>query len=354
MPKFLHLLVAISAFSASLNAQGPIVLRDMSVLKNRSIAKFDADSVQLDDGKTLTWDQIHSTKSSDEKFNKWHSTLSLPLFRMKHRIDAGDFSGALEPANQLRQIFKNKQDTETFGLVAATQLAGRLQNAKRESALLALLEFLDSPLAKSDHSNSPFAKTLRRLNLKCDLQSGYCAHLLPIFFDAEAAKATLAALPTPKAKPKQFYFVYVAALAEAANDDKRKQSAIKSLTEQFPQSPWLALFRDSADFQGDLELPAHNKLRQQIPSLWAIRQYRVGVWQIANKSAEIQKQGAIHLLKIPALTDSRFQELSAASLHRVAIWYDKHNLANPSATLKSEILTRYPATQFGQKLSNKK
>ena len=354
MPKLLILLFVASGIPGLLAAQESVVLRDMSILKNQSVARFTEDFVELSDGRKLTWDQVYSAKLSDEKFQKWHSSLSLPLYRMKHRVAAGDFSGALKPANQLRKIFNKKRDTESFAVVSATRILGQIQASRREQAVLTLSELLDSPYATIEPEKSRFAKTFQRLRLQCDVKSGYCRQLTPIFFDQAAARSTLSQFPKPSETQREYYYVYLAALSDCAGDARRKNELTKKLEDEYPNSKWISLFRNEIKSQAQLDAVEHQSLRRSLPSLWAIRQYRVGLIQLADENLPVQQSGAVNLLKVPALLGTEFPELSAACLHQVATWYEKQKSSRQSLALKKEIATYFPATQFGRSPTNKK
>ena len=77
----------------------PIVLRDLSLIRGKTVSDFDDASITLSDGTRLTWDQILKARvpgNRQTEFDLKLQQLGLPLFRLKTRIGNGDWIGAAE------------------------------------------------------------------------------------------------------------------------------------------------------------------------------------------------------------------------------------------------------------------
>ncbi|MDG1873316.1 MAG: hypothetical protein P8J27_05365, partial [Mariniblastus sp.] len=78
-------------------AQSTIVLRNLELIKGKSIESFDRTAVQLTDGTELSWDEIlraNLGNDRQEEFDQHIIEIGLPIFRLKSRIKRGDWTGA--------------------------------------------------------------------------------------------------------------------------------------------------------------------------------------------------------------------------------------------------------------------
>jgi len=72
----------------SVLAQPPIVLRDLSLIRDKAISDFDRNAIALFDAGSKT------APSRQTEFNDYLKQMELPLFRLKTRIKQGDWAGA--------------------------------------------------------------------------------------------------------------------------------------------------------------------------------------------------------------------------------------------------------------------
>jgi hypothetical protein len=82
----------------------PIVLRDLTLIRGKTVTDFDETSIILSDGTRLTWDRVLKAQvqeSRQEAFDLKLKQLGLPLFRLKSRIGNGDWIGAGEIAGPI-------------------------------------------------------------------------------------------------------------------------------------------------------------------------------------------------------------------------------------------------------------
>ena len=348
MRRFLIVFVVFFALVEKTNSQPPIVLRDLSILKNRTIASFDMNGAVLDDGNKLSWDQIYEAKVDDPDFEKLHSAIATPLFQLKQRVAAGDIVGAMIPSRKLQAIFKAQPTSPTFGLASATLLAGSLQEAKREIAVFHWRQVIKSGILKLKQEDNPFAKTVARLDLQIDEKSGFCSQLLPLFFSRENAKASLNKLGPVEDGQLEAYYVFVAALAETAIDPEHRTKALALLEREYPQSHWYQVFSRAKWSATSTRPPFSSTPMQQ--HIWTVKQFKLADSLISQSSTSKQKRGAIKFIAIAAYRGNENPELAAASLHRVAQWYQSQKHDFHMQTIHREILDRFPATEFGIKL----
>src|SRR5262245_30496673 len=69
-----------------------IVLRNLKIVTDRTVASFDVDGVKLDDGSVLGWDEIERATIDGDKqdaFDKQLLELGGPLYRIRQRLSTG-------------------------------------------------------------------------------------------------------------------------------------------------------------------------------------------------------------------------------------------------------------------------
>ena len=79
------------------SAADQIVLRDLTILTDRRVEKFNEDDIRLDNGQRLGWDQIEKAQiaADQARFNQLLSELGTPLYRIRQRLKVGDYSALL-------------------------------------------------------------------------------------------------------------------------------------------------------------------------------------------------------------------------------------------------------------------
>ena len=86
------------------HGQSNIILRDLSLIEGREIKSFDLQSIELDDGTELSWDQVfRATVQPDRQaeFDQNIKEIGLPLFRLRQRIAIGDWNRLNEITDQM-------------------------------------------------------------------------------------------------------------------------------------------------------------------------------------------------------------------------------------------------------------
>lgn len=333
-----------------------IILRNLDVVSGKTVVGFDEDGVRMDDVTLITWDEIERGRieaARQAEFDQMLEQLGTPLYRIRQRLSVDDYRGLLDPAEALypRYIGRNSQ---TAYMVTQSLMWARLAVGRREQAVEPYLRcyvYL--------RTVAPADLTLpgtRRLRI--DPNTGMSPELLPIWFDAEAAKAALPGvlkaiteMPTPRPEGTR---VYYGTLAVAAGDVERGVSVLRGIEGRHPS---LAELRDIAAAQHELQTgqpgPAIESLAGKLDGVSAANKplviYWLGMAQLGSDDLSVQRDGVLQLLYLPAIYGKQAPELAAAALHRTMTAFgDWQNDAARSA-LRRELVEQYSQTYHAAK-----
>lgn len=292
--------------------QPVIWLRDLSRIVptkviDASVAGLAIETVGSREGSAptrITWDEVDDIRLpagmiSDElqaKIDDLQSTLSLPLYQVKHRLRVGDEAGALAAATSLESVFESAPSPSAY-VVKQSLMWGYLAEGRREEAMLAYLSCLDL-LSKRAAKITDVAGPRR---LAVDPRSGVCRELLPISLDQQAAQKVIESLEVRMASLAAPIhpgtYLYAAAIAQSAGDTARRDAWLKQFTiAEVPTSYWpLLIVPEGAALTTDW-LATDDALAALPPSLQSLARYRRG--QLRLKSAEMTTvaDGAIDLV----------------------------------------------------------
>ncbi|MFV1965610.1 MAG: hypothetical protein ACC628_09330, partial [Pirellulaceae bacterium] len=184
-------LASVLAAIAPADAADRIILRNLKIITDRSVAGFDVDGVRLDDGTVLGWDEIERAKVGENRqaeFDQMLADLGDHLYRIRQRLSVGDHEGLLAHAEAVSPRF-NGRSSQTAYMVHQALMWAHLAKGKREQALDPYLRCYEYLRYREDGARALPGE--RRL--KFAPQTGLSPELPPIWFDGEAARE---AMPT--------------------------------------------------------------------------------------------------------------------------------------------------------------
>ncbi len=355
----LLLAVALSFLGGARNvahAADRIVLRNLKVLTDKSVTSFDEDGVRLNDTSTLEWHEIERAKISPDQqaaFDAMLSSLGGDLHRIRQRLGVGDYAGLLPQAEALEPRYRERRSGTAY-MVLQALMWGRLATGQREAALAPYLRCYD--LVRARGAAKIDLPGERRLLF--DPATGLSPELTPVWFDVTAAQAAqplvLQAIRTMQERPEGVV-IYFASLASAAGDDAAAERVLPSLR---ATQPPIAELRDIVAAQREVLSarpgPAIAKLQANLQQFSADNQalglYWVGRQQLASSELDVQQQGLLDLLRIPAIHGTRQPELSGAALLAALTKLAELKDVRGSVALRGELLSTYGGTYAAKRL----
>jgi len=177
--------------SCSILAQ-EIVLRDLTRISNIRITSVDDASLNLADGKQLSWDQILQARVDPVSQNLVDSRIEkfgLPLYRLKHRLRQKNFAGAFEIAQQWYDNDEQKfSGSEANFLVCRSVMLGRIGRAENGLAIEPMVRAIEL----QEKCSSEFLTSIPGLAFsKSELKTELCNQLLPVWGSAEETVSQL-------------------------------------------------------------------------------------------------------------------------------------------------------------------
>jgi tetratricopeptide (TPR) repeat protein len=334
------------------------VLRNLTIFSEK-VAGFDEDAVRLESGKEVTWDEIQAGEVAPDKqeaFNALLEQLGEPMFRIRSRLGSGDYEGALSYAEQLYPIYAARNSASAY-MVCQALMWARMQAGRREEAIEPYLKCVEY-LRKHD-GKDPGLPGSRRL--KVDLNTGLSPELTPVWFDAEAAKKSLAGVKDAlksmaSPRPTGAYLLY-ATLAYAAGEPDEAKPFLSAIDESVPV---VVQLRDVAVAQGEVLAGADASAQgiqslergfdALLPQIKPLARYWIGMSRLNAKDEAERRNGLLDLLHLPALYETEAPELAAAGLYHAM-----HELAamddnSGAIALRRELLTRYASTTHAGKV----
>jgi hypothetical protein len=339
-----------------------LILRDLTVLRDRTVVACDEDGARLDepldDGRRLLrWDEIARGKVAEAQqgaFDQFLQELGLPLLRLRQRLKTGDYRALLEPAQNLAPRFHERKSDAAY-LVAQSLMWGALANGEREAALAPYLRALE--LLRTGAADAKRLPGERRLAF--DSQTGLSPELLPLWFDREAAREAMpqvrdaiTAMSTPRPEGTRLYF---GTLALVAGDD---ETAGKMLDGWNPEARSLAELRRIAlaerEVQAGTPGTAVAALKAEGPKLLpqnrALAEYWLAIAAGEPEGTLSRQDAALDLLAIAARYGTSQPAISAAAIDRARQLLADAGEAAGAAALARELAARYPTTWHARRL----
>jgi hypothetical protein len=332
-----------------------IVLRNLKVISDRTVAAFDVDSVRLDNGTSFSWDEIEKASVAADKqsaFDAHLRELGEHLYRIRQRLGTGDYAGLLPHAEAIYGRYADRASDSAYMVIQAV-MWGRLAVGRREASLepyLRCLVYLHSrPASKVQLPGD------RRLRF--DAATGMTPELMPVWFDAEAARGELPHVyrrigEMARPRPGGVYVYYVT-MALAAGERELADKVIDAGA--IPAAPAaLAELRGIIDAQREIMAgqpgAATSVLATAGDRISAANRplalYWLGTSRTAGGDGDERRRGALDLLRIPALHGRESPELAAAALFRVMNLLADSGDSRGSVAVRRELLERYGQTYY--------
>ena len=323
-----------------------IVLRDLTLIDKPEIASMDIDRLTLSDGRSFPWSIIlqGTLENEQESFDKFLREMGTPLFRIESRLIAGNYD-SLQPMTD--QLLKRtaKTNGRSHYIACAASFHDRLNRGNREAASVPLIQILRM---RAQH---PELKTLDdRLGLR--FSDSICLDLLPIWFDKPAAEQALEKIAKEPISPADAVYrdsleIFVGNKNGAAN-----------LTPPHSETWGPLLVAQSALLN---EKPADALDSVGNPTLnmgtapHALALYYAGLAMRDLGAVDPNVKTAswkLTLLKVPALYEDDYPELSAAAIYQIL--NSPSNPSNDYESLRNELTNRFRDTWYGRKFQSNK
>jgi hypothetical protein len=330
-----------------------IVLRNLTVISDKTVASFDEDGIRFAEGGGVAWDEVErGTVAADKQaaFDTMLKDLGEHLYRIRQRLGVEDYQGLLAHAEAVYPRYRQRQ-SETAYLVCQAVMWGRLAQRRREEALepyLHCYELLRA--AQGKPLKLPGERTLQ-----VDLETGLSPELLPVWFDSQAAAKvldevfqTISKMNKPLPDGAR---VYYATLALAAGDDAKAMSVLRGFA---PASPAVEQLREIALAQREVAAGqsaaavanVESKLNQLSPIAKPVALYWIGRAKIIAADERTRQEGMLQLLRIAAVYGEQHPELAAAGLFHTMEGLAATSGAAQSAAVRKELLDRYGQTYY--------
>jgi Cu+-exporting ATPase len=343
-----------------LAAADRLILRDLTLIADRTVVALDEDGLVLDrplaDGRQqIGWDQVQTGRVAldQARFEQLLAELGPPLFRLHLRLRLGDVRGAGEPAEMLYPRYAPRTSPAALAVCQAVMWS-RLAAGQREAALEPYLRVWDV-LRKNAASLDDLPGTRRP---PIDLASGLTEELLPLFFDREQARLYWPPVQTllgQLSAPPEGLRLYGAALALAAGQhDAARRMLAEVRSAQMPVAGWKLVLLALDELEAGRPDAAARQLAEQRDALpRACRGAALLVLGRIDTESEDPQQveaGLLTLLTLPAAHGAQRPELAAAGLYHAALVFDKLKEEAAAAALRRELLGRWPSSFHARQL----
>jgi hypothetical protein len=232
-------------------------------------------------------------------------------------------------------------------------MLSRLSVGQREASLQPYLDCVEC--LRWAKENDKELKVPGARQLKVDLDSGLSPELPPVWFDADAARASLGGVAKAIAgmvkPPPPGTRVYYATLALAAGETEQATETLAGLKE-LPELKSIIEAQIQIS-QGDPSGAANalsGRVSQLPTSLKPLAYYWLGKARVEDPNIDTQNAGLLDLLRIAALYGKDQPELAAAGLYTAMSSLEKSGSAKESIALRRELLDRYGQTWHAERV----
>jgi hypothetical protein len=329
-----------------------IILRNLDIISDRTIKSFDLDGVVLDNATTLGWDEIEKATVGDRQaeFDALLSDVGGDLYRLRQRLSVGDYGGLAPHAEALWPRYQDRRSRTAY-MVFQSLMWSRLNAGQREEAVepyLLCVECLRS---------GPLALPGER-KLTWDSATAMSDELVPIWFRPDAARDVLPRVGKIIGAMKQPWpggvRIYYATLATSAGDAQRANTALTDLPNEKEFVEWRTLI----DAQREVEQGNVGSAATKVMAEWSryekrnriAAHYWIGRGLSLSTVKDIQREGLLHLLRLPALYGEEQPEIAAAGLYCAMDVLTKARDASSAVSLRNELLERYGQTTFAEQV----
>ncbi len=368
--------------------QSPIVLRDLTLIRDKTISNFDRSAITLSDGSTLQWDEVLQAQLADgdqgtelsqrqSEFDDFIKQIGLPLFRVKTRIQQGDWAGAGKIAGPVFDSVASGSSTfanpNVEYLICLATMKSRIgQGSSTRNRAGAVIPFLRalSVQPNVDQATLALVGTQRMADEREDVLS---PDLLPVWFDigqTRFAAAKIKQLADSKEnrdaeKPADVAMaIYLASMQielgqnDAANANLNRLKGRKSK----PIESWLTVLNarmllkagEHVKAQAMLDRNSENIVGDARPvaiyyrGLSEFELHNTKPDRPLNSVVDIElSKSSLMLMRLPAFYGESHPDLAASGLYQVAKIAKLRGQADQSKKLSRELLQRYPRTYHG-------
>ncbi len=337
-------------------AQHTIVLRDLTLIRNVTIADVETDGLRVSDNGVLRlvlWCDLlkvatgdaHVDEARQAAVNQSIQQIGLPWYRIRERLRIGDFASLQPTADRLRDQVKNVP-----GLAMYFACAGQFHAALDDGNRIAAVEPLLQIMRIRRQSPTPMAEYDAAAKLRFD-DTGICLNLLPVWFDTDDAElekliGRITSEPELVELPAGFYYHSLLIAHDKSKQVPAADPRYGDWTSRL--SAQLAFLNNQP---GDLATADSIEHLPHGTASHAIAVYYHGLAQMRLTSSATPPshptQWAITLLQIPASYGDRFPELSAAAIFHVLQSLDGDAVGRES--LSRELGEKYARTHFGKR-----
>ena len=344
--------------TATAGAADRIVLRT-TLLRNRTVQSVDVEGLHLDNQTTITWDEVERltvAPSLQPQADKLLAALGTPLFRIRRRLQAGDYTDLRELAEKVQPYYQGRRGKLAL-MVSQARMWGALAEGAREHALLAHVDSYQNL-----RGQPKLAEQLPgRRRPKIHMATAMSDELAPIWFHSKAAAEIkdrlvqkVAAFPHPR--PVGLYY-YGASISIAAGDAATAQRMMQGIPDRGRGVHWRLMLYVQQELREGKPGDACTRLAAATGSLAdedrAIGWYWGGRAMLAKANSQQQGDEALlQLLRVPAVFGQQQAELSGAALHQCMSYLESHDQAGPSVKVRRELLDRYRFTYYGRLAAN--
>lgn len=326
------------------SAADRVILRDLTILRDRTVVSLDEDGVRLDDQSLLTWDRIERATIGPQKqaeFDRLRVELGQPLYRLRLRLKVGDDAGLAEIAEPLATRFAERTGASAY-LVHRALMKGRLAQGRREAAVEPYLRCLAYVWERLEgRPEIPAEQTL-----PFDAATGVSSELLPIWLNGDAAREALAgvrraATQFPEPRPEGLR-VYFATLALAAGDRETAERVAGQISPQSgPSGDWRDLLAVMLEPETEMIGPAVERLATRLDQLTGpvrpVAYYWTALPLLRSAQPTLRHDGILRLLHLPALYGAEQPEIAADALRRAAEAFETSGDATSATAVRGEL-----------------
>ena len=337
-----------------------IVLRNGNAIEELVI-KIDVDGVHFK-GRVVGWDEVDTgrlTGGKQAEFDKFRGSLGLKLFRVRSRLETGDYLDLLQHVEGLYPTYVNRR-SKTAYMVLQGLMWARLAKGLRAEALEPYFQcyiYLQS-LGKSPVQ----LPGERRLNW--DPETGMTADIPPVWFDSKIAKANLpkvqAVVRALPGTPPAAAFIYYGTLAMAAGDRAIAEEFLRHelLSQMASRNKGVAQLQQVVLSQLDILDGKHAAVIGRLKGSWrsysksnqAIALYWLGQAGVGSVIPEQREEGMLRLLYLPVLYGTESPELAGAGLYHSMETMNELKQTKAAQSLRKELMTAFGHTYFGRQV----
>ena len=350
-------LMLVSAHGATTRAADRIVLRDLTIISDRTVQAMSMDGVQLDNGQVIGWGEIETGRlggGRQELFDKYVKNVGVHLFRIRQRLENGDYRSLTPSAEAIERFYRGRNSAAGY-MVMQALMWGRMAEGKRAAAVAPYLHCYAYLRGAGAEAVPPPGE--RRLQY--DAATGMCEELPPIWFDTDQAKTALPEVAAAISKIQEprppATRIYYGSLAIAAGDMAAADRALKGLAANNPRISQLQLILN-AQREIIAGSPAVNTDRLAdsatlLPSNRPLAKYWLGMAKVADDDVVQQREGVLDLLHLPAVYGDLSPALAAAGLYQAMQTLQALGDLRGSIALRGELLSKYGQTYHAEQLT---